>query len=106
MHRRHSDSRTFQIIRRYSHNRSTRRPIQLRHLTCILTYMRRLSTPTILTTLIIRTTHIIQPHIFMALRLVFFLAIPFTTALAVTMGIGVIAGTAKLTRPTRSVGDA
>ena len=96
MHRRHFDSHTFQSIRRCRHSRGRRRLIQLRHLIRILTYTHRLSTPTILTTLITRTIRIIQPRIFTVLRLAFFMAILPTTAITVTMGIGVIAGTAEL----------
>src|SRR5215467_3359578 len=106
MHRRHSDSPAFQVIRRCrcQHSRSTRQLIHLRHLIRILTRMRRPTTPTYLTIFITLTIRIMQSHIFTVLRLVFFLAIPLTTAVTVAVGIGVIAGTAKLKGPTRRKG--
>ena len=94
MHRKHFDSHTFQSIRTCRRSRGRRPPIQLRPLIRLLTTcMRRPSTPIMLTILII-----IQPHIFTALRSVFFSAIPLTPAITVIMRIGVIAGTIRLIR--------
>src|SRR5215467_54241 len=106
MHRRHSDSPAFQVIRRCrcQHSRSTRQLIHLRHLIRILTGMRSPTTPTFLTIFITLTTRIMQPHIFTVLRFVFFLAIPLTTAVTVAVDTEVIAGTAKLKGPTRRKG--
>lgn len=98
MRRRHFDSHTFQNIHRCRRRRGRRRRLQLRRLIRILTRTHRLSTPIILTILITLTTRIIQPRIFTVLRLAFFMVIQATTAITVTMGIGVIAGTAELMR--------
>ena len=97
MHRRHFDSHTFQSIRTCRHSRGRSPPIQLRPLIRLLTTcMRRPSTPIML--IILTIPIIIQPHIFTALRSVFFSVIRLTTAITVIMGIGVIAGTPKLIR--------
>jgi len=86
MHRRHSDSRTFQTIRRCRHSRSKSQLTRLRHLTHILTmFMRRRTTLIILTILI--TIHIFQLPIFTVRGSVSLLAIPLNTAITATIRI-------------------